>query len=403
MKRLLFVLPALLFLLATANPFRAQQGPIRGCYQKNNGQLRFVQAAIDCQASELAVAWNGKASAIAGKKPGAGSITAVPTLGGTINIAYAINDRGEVTGSSRLNGDLISHSFLARLNGLIDLSPFNSGVPQTIGPTSINNHGQITSGLVVNQVYFPAVFDSLAQTITTLGTFGGVSFAKVAGVATAINNKGQVVGYSFLDEFNRHAFLYANGALTDLGSFGGYSEATDINENGTIVGLASNTVNGFSHAFTYSNGVMTDINPFGGNSFSTIQSQARSVNNRGDIVGEGLIPGGGSFHAFLNRNGAVTDLGTLPDGRNSYAKGINESGLIVGMADVPYQDTCFGFPCTLYKLVAVAYVNGTLIDLNNTIPSDSGWELLTAHDVNNRGQIVGEGLFNGKLRAFVLQ
>lgn len=35
-------------------------------------------------------------------------------------------------------------------------------------------------------------------------------------------------------------------------------------------------------------------------------------------------------------------------------------------------------------------------DLNDLLPSGSGWTLLTAADVNNTGQIVGYGQINGQ-------
>ena len=153
---------------------------------------------------------------------------------------------------------------------------------------------------------------------------------------------------------------------------------------------------------------MTNIDPFGGGSFLTSESSARSINNGGDIVGEGLIAAGTAFHAFLNRKGSVTDLGTLPGGLNSFAKAINESGVVVGNADVPFVDQCPGpfgqpVPCINFKLAAFVYANGVMTDLNTLIPSDSGWELIFASDINNRGQIVGYGLLGGKLRAFLLQ
>jgi hypothetical protein len=43
-----------------------------------------------------------------------------------------------------------------------------------------------------------------------------------------------------------------------------------------------------------------------------------------------------------------------------------------------------------------------MVDLNTALPPDSGWELLYARDINNRGQITGTGFFNGGYRAYVL-
>jgi probable HAF family extracellular repeat protein len=43
-----------------------------------------------------------------------------------------------------------------------------------------------------------------------------------------------------------------------------------------------------------------------------------------------------------------------------------------------------------------------MIDLNTQLTSNSGWELQDAWDINNSGQIVGWGLYNGETHAFVL-
>ena len=41
-------------------------------------------------------------------------------------------------------------------------------------------------------------------------------------------------------------------------------------------------------------------------------------------------------------------------------------------------------------------------DLNHSIAADAGWRLLEASAINDRGQIVGFGLFGGAQRAFRL-
>jgi hypothetical protein len=40
--------------------------------------------------------------------------------------------------------------------------------------------------------------------------------------------------------------------------------------------------------------------------------------------------------------------------------------------------------------------------LNTLIPSNSGWKLQFANDINDSGQIVGRGLLNGQIRGFLL-
>ena len=43
-----------------------------------------------------------------------------------------------------------------------------------------------------------------------------------------------------------------------------------------------------------------------------------------------------------------------------------------------------------------------MLDLNSLIPSDSGWDLLEAYGINDAGEIVGEGLYDGQSHAFRL-
>ena len=80
-----------------------------------------------------------------------------------------------------------------------------------------------------------------------------------SGTAKGINDSGQVVGDTLIGEAS-HAFLYQNGLMQDLGTLPGGtgSDATAINNNGQIVGWSGVGGGGF-HAFLYQNGLMQDL------------------------------------------------------------------------------------------------------------------------------------------------
>ncbi len=184
--------------------------------------------------------------------------------------------------------------------------------------------------------------------------------------AEGINNKGQIVGYSFNASDDEHAVLWQNGVITDLGTLHGedYCYADCINNNGQVVGVCG------SRGFLWQNGVMTDLGILPGGSFC----YPSSINDNGQIVGCGdKAPG--IVHAILWYNGVITDLGTLPGGSISHANSINNKGQIVGDSD-----NASGVEH------AVLWQNGVITDLG-TLPSGS---FCHANSINDKGQIVGD-------------
>jgi probable HAF family extracellular repeat protein len=204
-----------------------------------------------------------------------GTMTDLGTLGGSASRAYAVNDSGQVVGSS------------------------------TIGSSAFLAHAFLYSG----------------GKMTDLGTLGGLSSG-----ALAINASGQVVGSAVTAGNDAHAFLYSGGKMTDLGTLGGpQSTATGINNAGQIVGY-SDTASGRLRAFLYSGGQMTDLGTLGGQA-----STAAAINASGQVVGDSFTASG-DRHGFVFSNGQMTDLQTfLPTDTTwsmSRATGINDAGLI---------------------------------------------------------------------------
>lgn len=95
----------------------------------------------------------------------------------------------------------------------------------------------------------------------------------------------------------RHAFLYSNGTMNDLGTLGGgmNSQAFGINNNGQVVGYA--IMANAQHAFLYSGGSLLDLNNLLSPGSGWTLSDARGINDLGQIVGYGYI--NGQPHAYF--------------------------------------------------------------------------------------------------------
>jgi probable HAF family extracellular repeat protein len=185
---------------------------------------------------------------------------------------------------------------------------------------------------------------------------------------------------------------------TDLGTLGGaVSSGGSINASGQVVGYSRLAGDVVQHAFrTTATGKVsdpgTDLGTLGGDN-----SGAGSINASGQVTGSSEItPGSSTHHAFrTTATGKVsdpgTDLGTL-GGTNSGGGGINSFGVLVGSSEIQVG-----------SLTEHAFIYDTQMrDLNNLIPSNSGWVLNAADAINDAGWITGYGTIGGNAHAFLL-
>ncbi len=173
--------------------------------------------------------------------------------------------------------------------------------------------------------------------------------------------------------------------MVNVGTLGGStSGAEDINDGGWVTGYAYTAGNLQSHAFIYDGTRMIDLGTLGGG-----LSCGYVVNTNGQVAGDSETETGTS-HAFLYTNGRMVDLGDLGGGVSAMYD-MNNLGQVVG-------DSIDGF--SEYR--ACLWENGTMTDLNTLLPPNSDWVLETAYNINDAGQIVGFGRYQGMYDCFVL-
>lgn len=286
------------------------------------------------------------------------SITDLGGLGGTSAAAFSINSTGVTAGWA--------YTPLGYTAGLVAVGGKLQALALGSEAFGINDAGQVVGQLGNHGALWTATG------MTDLG-------ADTA--AMAINNTGQIAGG------NGHAILIGGGATRDLGTLGGgsWSAAYGLNDTGEVVGSAM-LANGHFEGFTWSLQTgMVGLGSLGGK-----DSHATAVNALGQVTGSASLSNGYQ-HAVLYSNGRTVDLGSLGTS-NSYGYAINNSGIVVGYSYVDGQADSHAF----------VYAGGMMVDLNLVIPVNSGWELLAAYGINEAGQIVGSGIYEGQSAMFLL-
>lgn len=197
------------------------------------------------------------------------------------------------------------------------------------------------------------------------------------GSATSMNDSGQVTGTG------PHAWIWSNGQVTDLGALtaNGTSWGMQINNSGQVGGF-SQASDGNNHPILYSNGKMNDLGlPPGGTA-----AEGWGLNNAGQVVGGGDTPDG--HVAFVVTGGKMQVLppltGSYSPTNGAEARGINDSGVVVGTATVGTSTSH-----------AVMWTNGTIQDLGIATGNSLGLR------INNSNQIVGNFAQGSMWHAFL--
>jgi len=169
-----------------------------------------------------------------------------------------------------------------------------------------------------------------------------------SGAATAINDNGQIVGISGICDqaigrhTAKHAVLWENGGVTDLGNLGAqwWNTPTAINQRGDIIGFAGDpaSVEGdIVHAFmwTKEDGIR-HLKPLPRRTPPHVDSEAYGINEARQVVGVSCDANFVDCRAVVwNHGNTPTDLNDLKGSyapRLESAKDINDNGEITGRA-----------------------------------------------------------------------
>lgn len=314
------------------------------------------------------------------------------TLGGDASFALDVNRHRQVSGNARTATSVLPlFGFLWEDGAMVGLGalPGSNDFSRAFG---INDDGVIV-GESDNDA--PRAFRWEQGELTELATLGGAS-----AVAHGINRRGHIAGIASNGTSSRPV-LWIDEEPHDLGTLDGAGDSSGrawaLNDRRDVVGLSRAIPETFTSQATHwrvdRRGRVRSIANLGSLGDGDLFSEAFAVADTGWIVGRSLTPDG-TERAVLWRRGRIRDLGALGF-RNSRAMDVNARGQIVG-----HVSGFLGFPSIDGR--AFVWQRGEMVDLNTLIPADAGWILRSAEGINEEGDIVGFGTYEGQTRAFLL-
>jgi probable HAF family extracellular repeat protein len=286
-------------------------------------------------------------------------LTVLPSpAGASWATADAISDTGEVSGGAKVNGSV--HAAVWRNGTYADLSA-GAGAAYAYDTSSTFAVGYRASGLRSLPIRWSGT------TATVLALPGGTT----SGHASGINAAGVVVGDA-ATATAYEAIVWRGDTPYTLAGLGGKNAFAQAVNTAGAIGGAAQTGTGRLHACAWTTtGNPVDLGTLGG-----ADSIVLALNDTGVAVGQADTPNS-TTHAVVWRPSpsgyaAGTDLGAITPADDSYALGVNTSGVIVGESAAQ----------------AIAWdASGMhrLAPLVNNLPA--GWAIVRADAINAAGAI----------------
>jgi uncharacterized membrane protein len=228
----------------------------------------------------------------------------------------------------------------------------------------------------------------------------------VTGVAQEINDAGLIVGEVQYpgDDFNQYVVLWQDGVPTLLPDAFGYPDcsAWGLTASGLVAGSCWEPNLGMFLPVLWQAQVPISLNPQATASMDVTAATDTAAGGYAVVGAQYDDPANPSyFDATVIIDGVIQAL-LGPAGFTAcraLTVSQTEAGLLVGGSCAPDVATV---QAGWAGSVAVAWLDGELIELNDAIPQDQGWNLILVRGVNGKGQMVGLGERKGERRSFVL-
>jgi len=303
-------------------------------------------------------------------------------------VACALNAGGQIAGITNYAAGTDSRPVVWNQDNPTSATVAPISQDEFCSVCAINGAGEIVGAYNSDVAVVPFVWSSAG--VQQIPLPGGVT----SGEASGINNTGDIVGY-FPGDNGMLAFVWRTGTdvqeLAPLPS-DTFSRACSINDAGQVAGTSGNDSS--RHAVLWSNsGAVQDLGTLPGDT----SSEATGINMAGDVVGYSEGPGG--TRAFLwNSEQGMQDLGQLTNSTESRALAINDSGAVVGTYTVSGEGHAFLWTAQagMQDLNLLICASSVAIALGihgiSGISPDLAIVLISAHAINNNGQIIATAL-----------
>lgn len=268
----------------------------------------------------------------------------------------------------------------------------------------INNRGDVVGNGFADPTALPFVYSSRRDTLTDVAPAAGYFSTSVLGISHA----GIMVGsVDSLDGLTRSGFIRGtDGTYTVFSHPDALSQTNPrgVNNQRLVSGFRD-SADGTLVAFIYDSRTETFTDIDNGESIQTI---AHGINSRGEVVGNsfflseddpcnGSAAGSANYGWLRAADGSITYFQV--NGQSTRARGVNDSGSIVGFVTDPGDGKLKGFNVQLdgSNCQSITIASGELLEV-------MGFETTFPEGITNSGVIVGSaGDFGGASHGFIVR